>query len=70
MIFDIKDFYPSIREKLLIDSPNFAEKYTNIKSCKEILIVQWRRYMNKTPKLFVLRNHGSIWRSRGMRISW
>ena len=30
MIFDIKDFYPSIREKLLIDSLNFAEKYTNI----------------------------------------
>ena len=30
MIFDIKDFYPSIREKLLIDSLNFAVKYTNI----------------------------------------
>ena len=30
MIFDIKDFYTSIREKMLIDSLNFAEKYTNI----------------------------------------
>ena len=30
VIFDIKDFYPSIKEKLLIKALKFAELYTDI----------------------------------------
>ena len=36
-VFDIKDFYPSIKETLLIKSTNFAEKPANIHVDKVII---------------------------------
>ena len=38
IVFDIKDFYPSIKETLLIKAINFAEKRVNITSEDKIII--------------------------------
>ena len=38
IVFDIKDFYPSIKETLLIKAINFAEKLVNIISKDKVII--------------------------------
>ena len=43
LIFDIVEFYPSINEKLLIDSIHFAEQYVNITAENKALIHHARK---------------------------
>ena len=38
IVFDIKGFYPSIKETLLIKAINFAEKLVNIISKDKVII--------------------------------
>ena len=42
-VFDIESFYPSITEKLLTDSINFAKQYTNIPDRDIDIIMQSRK---------------------------
>ena len=42
IVFDIKDFYPSIKETLLIKAINFAEKLVNITK-KDKVIIKYAR---------------------------
>ena len=43
IVFDIKDFYPSIKETLLIKAINFAEKLVNITSEDKVIIKHARK---------------------------
>ena len=43
VIFDIKDFYPSIKESLLKQSLDFAEKYIKVTSEDEAIIKHARK---------------------------
>ena len=43
VIFDIKDFYPSIKESLLKQSLDFAEKYTKVISEDKVIIKHARK---------------------------
>ena len=52
-IFDIENFYPSITEKLLTDSINFAKQYTNIPD-RDIDIIMHSRES-------LLFNNGNAW---------
>ena len=45
VIFDIKDFYPSIKESLLKQSLDFAEKYTKVSSENKAIIKHSRKSM-------------------------
>ena len=51
-MFDIKDFYPSIKEILLIKAINFAEKRVNITNEDKVIIKHARKsllYDNRKP---------------------
>ena len=51
-MFDIKDFYPSIKETLLIKAINFAEKRVNITNEDKVIINYSRKsllYDNREP---------------------
>ena len=61
IIFDIKDFYPSIKKKLLTDALKFAEEITNISeedmkiiyhSRKSLLFNENQAWMKKEGELF------------------
>ena len=43
IVFDIKDFYPSIKETLLIKAINFAEKLVNITNEDKAIIKHARK---------------------------
>ena len=43
IVFDIKDFYPSIKETLLIKAINFAKKCANIKNEDKVIIKHSRK---------------------------
>ena len=43
IVFDIKDFYPSIKETLLIKAINFAEKLVNIANEDKVIIKHARK---------------------------
>ena len=43
IVFDIKDFYPSIKETLLIKVINFAEKLVNITNGDKVIIKHARK---------------------------
>ena len=43
VIFDIKDFYPSIKEKLLIKALKFAESFTDISNEDKCIINHSRK---------------------------
>ena len=48
IVFDIKDFYPSINEALLFKAKNFAENLVNIKREDKIIIkhsrsLEWKK---------------------------
>ena len=45
MIFDIKDFYPSIKEKLLWEAMRFAKRYTSISSKDTDAIFHARKFL-------------------------
>ena len=52
IVFDIKDFYPSIKEALLIKAINFAEKLVNITNEFKVIIKHARKsllYKNNEP---------------------
>ena len=52
IVLDIKDFYPSIKETLLIKAINFAEKLVNIKNEDKVIIKRARKsllYDNSEP---------------------
>ena len=52
IVFDIKDFYPSIKETLLIKAINFAEKLVNITNEDKVIIKHARKsllYDNNKP---------------------
>ena len=52
IVFDIKDFYPSIKETLLIKAINFAEKHVNITNEDKVIIKHARKsllYDNSKP---------------------
>ena len=52
MVFDVKDFYPSIKEELLIDAMNFADTLVNIKAKDKEIIHHARKsllFNNKEP---------------------
>ena len=52
IVLDIKDFYPSITETLLIKAINFAEKLVNIKNEDKVIIKRARKsllYDNSEP---------------------
>ena len=52
IVFDIKDFYPSIKETLLIKAINFAEKLVNITNEDKVIIKHARKsllYDNTEP---------------------
>ena len=52
IVFDIKDFYPSIKETLLIKAINFAEKRVNMTNEDKVLIKDARKsllYDNSEP---------------------
>ena len=53
VIFDIKDFYPPIKEKLLIKALKFAESYTDISDEDKCII-------NHSRKSLLLDNQASI----------
>ena len=53
IVFDIKDFYPSIKETLLIKSRNFAEKGVSITNEDEIII--------KHPRKSPLYDKSDLW---------
>ena len=53
IVFDIKDFYPSIKETLLIKAINFAEKLVNIISKDKVII--------KHAKKSLLYNNRELW---------
>ena len=48
IVFDIKDFYPSIKEKLLIKAINFTEKLVNITNEDKVIIKQARKFFYTT----------------------
>ena len=51
-VFDIKDFYPSIKETLLIKAVNFAEKLVNKTNEDKVIIKHARKsllYDNTEP---------------------
>lgn len=50
--FDIVDIFPSITEELMLDSPNFAERYTNISKYQMTTIIH--------AKKFVLSHNGGV----------
>ena len=61
IVFDIKEFYPSIKEKILIKAINFAEKLANITNedkviikhaRKSLLYDNWEPWMKKDSGLF------------------
>ena len=52
-VFDIESFYPSITEKLLTDSINFAKQYTNIPDRDIDIIMHSRKSL--------LSNNGNAW---------
>ena len=52
-VFDIESFYPSITEKLLTDSINFAKQYTNIPDPDIDIIMHSRKSL--------LFNNGNAW---------
>ena len=43
IVFDIKDFYPSIKETLLMKAINFAKKHLNITNEDKVIIKQARK---------------------------
>ena len=45
VIFDIKDFYPSVKESLLKQSLDFAEKYIKVTSEDKAIIKHGRNYL-------------------------
>ena len=45
IVFDIKDFYPSIKETLLIKAINFAEKLVNITNEDKAIIKLASKYL-------------------------
>ena len=52
IVFDIKDFYPSIKETLLIKAINFAEKLVNIANEDKVIKKHTRKsllYNNSEP---------------------
>ena len=52
IVFDIKDFYPSIKETLLVKAINFAEKHVNITNEDKVIIKHARKsllYDNSKP---------------------
>ena len=52
IVFDIKDFYPSIKKTLLIKAINFAEKRVSIRNKDKAIIKQARKsllYDNSEP---------------------
>ena len=52
IVFDIKDFYPSIKETLLIKAINFAEKHVNLTNKDKVIIKHSRKsllYKNSEP---------------------
>ena len=52
IVFDIKDFYPSIKETLLIKAINFAEKRVKITNEDTVIIKHSRKsllYDNNQP---------------------
>ena len=52
IVFDIKGFYPSIKETLLIKAINFAEKLVNITNEDKVIIKHARKsllYNNSEP---------------------
>ena len=52
IVFDIKDFYSSIKETLLIKTINFAEKLVNITNEDKVIIKHARKsllYDNSEP---------------------
>ena len=52
IVFDIKDFYPSMKETLLIKAINFAEKRVNITNEDKVIIKHARKsllYGNSEP---------------------
>ena len=54
IVFDIKDFYPSIKETLLIKAINFAEKRVNITNEDKVIIKHARKsllYDNREPRM-------------------
>ena len=61
IVFDIKEFYPSIKETILIKAINFAEKLANITNedkviikhaRKSLLYDNWEPWMKKDSGLF------------------
>ena len=51
-MFEIKDFYPSIKETPLIKAINFAEKLVNMTNENKLIIIQARKsllYDNSEP---------------------
>ena len=52
-MFDIKDFYPSIKEDLLIEALEFAKQHVTIKSKDRETIFQ--------PRKSLLYNEGEPW---------
>ena len=54
--FDIVDIFPSITEELMLDSPNFAERYTNISKYQMTTIIHARK--------FVLFHNGDVWKKK------
>ena len=53
MMFDIKDYYPSIKDKLLLDAINFARKHTQVKKKDIDIILHARKSL--------LFNNGQEW---------
>ena len=45
MVFDIKDFYSSIKEALLIKGINLAEKLINITNENKVIIKHARKFL-------------------------
>ena len=61
IVFDIKDFYPSIKETLLIKAINFAEKLVNIINKDKVII--------KPTRKSLLYDNSEPWMKRGSGLS-
>ena len=44
-VFDIKNFYPSVKETLLIKAINFAEKIVNITNEDKVIVKHARKFL-------------------------
>ena len=59
VIFDIKDFYPSIKESLLKQSFDFAEKYIKVTSEDEAIIKHARKCLPfKKQQIWIKKESG------------